>query len=195
MSKGDETRQAVLDRAVGVARQVGLSGLTIGMLAEQAHLSKSGLFAHFRSKEALQLAVLEHARSEFETHVARPALREPRGETRVRALFDRWLSWNMLPGGCPFVAAATEFDDQPGPVRERVVHDLRDLFDLISAVFRTGIAEGQFRADADPEQFAQDFYGVILSSHHTRRLLGDERAEDRARRALDALIRQACTTA
>ena len=195
MSKGDETRQAVLDRAVEVARQVGLGGLTIGMLAEEAHLSKSGLFAHFRSKAALQLAVLEHARSEFEARVARPALKAPRGEARVRALFDRWVWWSTLPGGCPFVAAATEFDDQPGSVRDRVVHDLRDLFDLIGTVFRTGIAEGQFRADADPEQFAQDYYGVILANHHTRRLLGDERAEERARRALDALIAQARITA
>jgi AcrR family transcriptional regulator len=190
VSKGDETRQAVLHRGVEVARQVGLGGLTIGMLAEQSHLSKSGLFAHFRSKEALQLAVLEHARAEFEAQVARPALKAPRGEARVRTLFDRWLWWSTLPGGCPFIAAATEFDDQRGPVHDRVVHDLRDLFDMIATVFRTGITEGQFRADADAEQFAQDFYGVILSNHHTRRLLGDERAEDRARRALDALLAQ-----
>ena len=191
MSKGEATRQAVLDRAVEVARQVGLSGLTIGRLAEQAQMSKSGLFAHFRSKEALQLAVLEHARAAFETHVARPALKAPRGEARLRSLFEHWLRWVTLPGGCPFVAAATEFDDQPGPVRDRVVHDLRDLFDMISTVFRTGITEGQFRADADPDQFAQDFYGVILGYHYVRRVLGDDRAEQRARRALDALIDQA----
>jgi len=191
VSKGEATRQAVLDRAVEVARQVGLSGLTIGRLAEQAQMSKSGLFAHFRSKEALQVAVLEHARTGFEAHVARPALKAPRGEARLRSLFDHWLRWISLPGGCPFVAAATEFDDQPGRVRDRVVHDLRDLFDMISTVFRTGITEGQFRADADPDQFAQDFYGVILGYHYVRRLLGDDRAEQRARRALDALIDQA----
>ncbi|MBX6752578.1 MAG: TetR/AcrR family transcriptional regulator [Micromonosporaceae bacterium] len=191
MSKGEATRQAVLDQAVEVARQVGLGGLTIGRLAEQAHMSKSGLFAHFRSKEALQLAVLEHARADFEAHVARPTLKAPRGEARLRALFDHWVRWIGLPGGCPFVAAATEFDDQPGPVRDRVVHDLRDLFDMINTIFRTGITEGQFRADADPEQFTQDFYGVILGYHYVRRLFGDEQAEQRARRALDALIEQA----
>lgn len=191
MSKGEATRQAVLDRAVEVARQVGLSGLTIGQLAEQTQMSKSGLFAHFRSKEALQIAVLEHARAAFEAHVARPALKAPRGEARVRSLFDHWLRWLTLPGGCPFVAAATEFDDQPGPVRDRVVHDLRDLFDMIGTVFRTGITEGQFRADADPDQFAQDFYGVILGYHYVRRLFGDDRAEERARHALDALLEQA----
>jgi AcrR family transcriptional regulator len=182
---------AVLDQAVGLSRRVGLSGLTIGSLAEQTQLSKSGLFAHFRSKEALQLSVLEHARIGFETAVVRPAVRAPRGEARVRELFDLWLTWDSMPGGCPFVAAATEFDDQPGVVRDRLVRDQRDLFDMITTVFRTGIAEGQFRPDADPDQFAQDFYGVVLARHHMTRLLGDERAEGRARRAFEALLADA----
>jgi AcrR family transcriptional regulator len=194
MGKGDETRTAVLDRAVEVARRVGLSGLTIGSLAEQADLSKSGLFGHFRSKEALQLQVLEHARSRFEEAVARPALREPRGEPRLRALFDRWLDWDAAPGGCPFVAAATEFDDRPGAVRDRLVQDQRDMFDMIATVFRSGVSEGQFRGDADADQFAQDLYGVLLARHHTLRLLGDGQADARARRALDALITAARAT-
>lgn len=188
MSKGDETRLAVLEEAVGLARQVGLSGLTIGSLAERTQLSKSGLFAHFRSKEALQLSVLEHAREDFETAVVRPAIQTPRGEPRLRALFDRWLAWDALPGGCPFIAASTEFDDQPGVVRDRVVRDQRDLFDAIVTVFRSGVSEGHFSADADPDQFAQDFYGIILACHHTIRLLGDAQAELRARRAFDALL-------
>lgn len=191
MGKGEETRLAVLDQAVEVARRTGLSGLTIGSLAERTHLSKSGLFGHFRSKESLQLQVLEHARLRFEEVVARPALKAPRGEPRVRELMDRWLAWDSAPGGCPFVAASTEFDDQPGPVRDRLVRDQRDLFDMIATVFRTGIGEGQFRPDADPEQFAQDFYGVVLARHHTIRLLGDGQADARARRAFDALLRQA----
>jgi AcrR family transcriptional regulator len=188
MGKGDQTRQAVLDQAVDVARRVGLSGLTIGTLAEQTQLSKSGLFGHFRSKEALQLQVLEHARARFEELVARPAIRAPRGEPRVRALFDGWLAWDAVPGGCPFVAAAAEFDDRPGPVRDRLVRDHRDLSDMIATVFRTGIAEGHFRADADPEQFAQDFTGIQLACHQTARLLGDDRAETRARRAFEQLL-------
>ena len=96
-----------------MARRVGLSGLTIGRLAEQTALSKSGLFGHFRSKEALQLQVLEHARTRFEEAVARPALRTTRGEPRIRALFEHWIAWDARPGGRPF-AASTEFDDQPG---------------------------------------------------------------------------------
>ncbi len=184
----------MLDRAVEVARRVGLSGLTIGSLAEQADLSKSGLFGHFRSKEALQLQVLDHARERFEELVARPALRAPRGEPRLRVLFDRWMEWDALPGGCPFVAASTEFDDRPGPVRDRLVRDERDMFEMIGTIFRSGVTEGQFHADADPDQFAQDFYGVILARHHTLRLLGDERADDRARRGFEALLAAARTT-
>jgi len=193
VSKGEQTRLAVLDEAVEVSRRVGLSGLTIGSLAEQAQLSKSGLFGHFRSKEALQLQVLERARERFEDAVARPALRVSRGEPRVRELVDRWLRWDAEPGGCPFVAAATEFDDQPGPVRDRLVRDQRDMLDMIATIFRTGIAEGQFHADADPDQFAQDLYGVMLASHHAIRLLGDGQAEQRARRAVEVLLAAART--
>ena len=188
VSKGEQTRLAVLDEAVEVSRRVGLSRLTIGSLAEQAQLSKSGLFGHFRSKEALQLQVLERAREHFEEAVARPALRAARGEPRVRELVDRWLRWDAEPGGCPFVAAATEFDDQPGAVRDRLVRDQRDMLDMIATIFRSGIAEGQFRVDADPDQFAQDLHGVMLASHHASRLLGDGQAERRARHGVDALL-------
>jgi AcrR family transcriptional regulator len=188
MGKGDDTRQAVLDQAVEVARRVGLGGLTIGMLADQTQLSKSGLFAHFHSKEALQVQVLEHARAGFEEDVARPAVRAPRGEPRLRELFVRWLRWGMAPGGCPFVAAATEFDDRPGAVRDRLVRDQRDMFDMLATVTRGGVTEGHFRTDTDPDQVAQDIYGIVLSCHHVLRLLGDARAESRARRAFEALL-------
>jgi AcrR family transcriptional regulator len=191
VNKGEETRLAILDRAVDVARVVGLGGLTIGTLAERTQLSKSGLFGHFRSKEALQLAVLEHGRADFEADVVRPALRAARGEPRLRTLFERWLAWDARPGGCPFAAASFELDDQPGPVRDALVRDQRDLFDAIATIVRSGIAEGQLRPDADPEQFAQDLNGVVLGCHFTKRLLGDERAEERAYRAFEALLADA----
>jgi AcrR family transcriptional regulator len=186
--KGEQTRQTVLDEAVDLARRVGLGGLTIGTLAEHTDLSKSGLFAHFGSKEALQIQVMAHARALFEEQVALPALRAPRGEPRVRALFEAWLGWDRAPGGCPFVAAAAELDDQPGPVRERLVGDWRDLFDSVATIFRSGITEGHFRADADAEQFAQDFLGVMLAAHHGVRLLGHADTESRARRSLERLL-------
>jgi AcrR family transcriptional regulator len=190
MSKGTETRQAVLDEAARVASRVGLGGLTIGSLAASTRLSKSGLFAHFQSKESLQLQLLGHTRARFVDLVVRPALAAPRGEPRMRELFARWLAWeaDFLPGGCLFIAASSELDDQPGPVRDRLVQDQRDWMDTIAQVFRTGIAEGHFHAAADPEQFAYDLYGVLLAFHHASRLLGDPDAAARATRAVEALL-------
>jgi AcrR family transcriptional regulator len=190
MSKGTATRQAVLDEAARVASRVGLGGLSIGSLAAATRLSKSGLFAHFQSKESLQLQLLEHTRAHFIEQVVRPALAAPRGEPRMRELFSRWLDWDTdgLPGGCLFVAASAEFDDQPGPVRDRLAQDQRDWLDTVAQVFRTGIAEGHFRPDADPEQFAYDLHGALLAFHHASRLLGDPDATARATRAFEALL-------
>ena len=191
MAKGDNTRTAILDRGVRLATQVGLEGLTIGRLATELHLSKSGLFAHFRSKEALQIQVLDAAAERFVDEVVKPAVREPRGEPRVRALFDRWLGWarsNSGPGGCLFVAAAAELDDRPGPVRDRLVALQKGWLEMIAIVFRTGVTEGVFRTDLDPEEFAHDLYAVMLGFHHAKRLLKDPRAEARAQAAFGRLL-------
>ncbi|MGH7568446.1 MAG: TetR/AcrR family transcriptional regulator [Gemmatimonadales bacterium] len=191
MRRGDLTRRAILHRATGLASKLGLGGLTIGALADALELSKSGLFAHFRSKEALQLQVLEFGATVFVDHVVRPALAAPRGAPRMRALFENWLAWarsSPLPGGCLFVAATTELDDRPGPVRDQLVQLQRQWLDVIAVSFQKGIGEGHFRPDADPEQFAHDLYGVMLAFHHASRLLKDARAAARARRAFDTLL-------
>lgn len=191
MNKGERTKTAILDRATGLASQVGLTGLTIGVLADDLELSKSGLFAHFQSKEALQIDVLNHAARRFSDMVVRPALQEPRGAPRLRALFERWLQWEndiALPGGCIFVAATTELDDRPGPVRDRLVELQRDWIDVIRGSVRKGIEAGLFRAGTDAEQFAQDMYGIMLALHFHRRLMRDRDADTRARRAFDALL-------
>jgi AcrR family transcriptional regulator len=191
VAKGENTRSAILDRGVRLATQVGLEGLTIGRLATELRLSKSGLFAHFRSKEALQIQVLDAAAERFVDEVVKPAVREPRGEARVRALFDRWLGWarsNSGPGGCLFVAAAAELDDRPGPVRDRLVALQRGWLEMIAIVFRTGVTEGVFRTDLDPEEFAHDLYSVMLGVHHAKRLLKDPRAEARAQTAFGRLV-------
>jgi AcrR family transcriptional regulator len=188
VTKGAETRQVILDEAAAQASQVGLGGLTIGALATRTRLSKSGLFAHFRSKEHLQLQVLAHARARFVDAVVRPALGRPRGEPRVRELFERWLEWGSRPGGCLFVAAQFELDDQRGPVRDQFVADQLDWLDTIAQVFRTGIGEGHFRGDASPEQFASDLDGIVLGFHCHSRLLADPLAGDRARHAFERLL-------
>ena len=190
LRKGETTRQAILERATVLASREGLDGLTIGTLAADLGLSKSGLFAHFRSKDALQVQILEFAGQKFVDAVVRPALAVPRGEARVRALFEHWLAWaeSHHPGGCLFVAAATELDDQPGPARDQLVRSQRDWMETIATCFRTGIAEGHFAPDAEPEQFAYSLYGVMLAYHHAARLLGDPAAVPRARAAFEALL-------
>lgn len=193
MRKGELTRQAILERGLSLASRVGIEGLTIGALAEALGLSKSGLYAHFRSKTALQLAVLDLAIARFTDVVVRPALAAPRGEPRVRALFERWFRWveDSRLAGCPFVALSTELDDRPGVVRERLVRAQKDWLDLIASCFRSGTREGHFRKGTDPEQFAQDLYGIYLAHHHAARLLRDRKAAGRARTSFEALLRSA----
>ena len=190
-TKGQTTRHAILDHAVRLATQTGLEGLTIGRLAAEMGLSKSGLFAHFRSKEALQIQVLDAAAERFVDEVVRPALGERRGEPRLKAMFDRWLAWtksNSGPGGCLFVAAAAELDDRPGAVRERLVSLQRSWLEILGIVYRTGVEERHFRADVEPEQFAHDVYSVMLGYHHAERLLRDPRADARANAAFGRLL-------
>jgi AcrR family transcriptional regulator len=194
VSKGDETRVAILDRAVRLASEVGLIGLSIGKLAEALEMSKSGLFAHFQSKETLQLQVLGRASHVFVQTVVRPALAVPRGEPRLNALFERWLEWtktSRLPGGCLFVTAAVELDDRPGPVRDRLVSLQRDWLDLMASVAKTAVDEGHFRADVDTEQFAHDLYAAMLGYHHAARLLRDPKADERARAGFERLCEAA----
>ncbi|MCA1580689.1 MAG: TetR/AcrR family transcriptional regulator [Acidobacteria bacterium] len=191
MGKGEQTRDAILDHAMRLASKVGLAGLSIGRLAADLEMSKSGLFAHFQSKETLQVQVLDRAGALFAATVVRPALAAPRGERRLRALFERWLDWTKtagLPGGCLFVTAAVELDDRPGPVRDRLVALQKEWLDVIARVARTGIPEGHFAGNLDPDQLAHDLYAVMLGYHHAARLLRDPRAADRARAGFESLL-------
>jgi AcrR family transcriptional regulator len=190
VSKGEETKAAILDDAVAIASEVGFTGLTIGQLAERTGMSKSGMFAHFKSKEALQLETLQRARERFTDVVIRPTLSAPRGIERVQMLVERWLDWATegLEGGCIFVAGAVEYDDRPGPMRDAVVQNERDWLDFVATVAGTAVAEGDFRADLDTGQFAFTVQGLMLSYHHAKRLLGDPRALEHTRQAFDQLV-------
>jgi AcrR family transcriptional regulator len=191
MRKGEATRAAILEHGVELATETGLDGLTIGRLATDLGLSKSGLFAHFRSKEALQIQVLDAAAERFVEEVVRPAVKKPRGEPRLAALFERWLAWtksNSGPGGCVFVAAAAELDDRPGRVRDRLVALQKGWLEVVATVYRTGVEEQHFRSDVDAEQFAYELYSVMLGFHHAERLLRDPRADARANAAFERLL-------
>ena len=170
---------------------MGLEALTIGELARRVGMSKSGLFRHFDSKENLQLQVLERTAERFVEVVVAPALKQPRGAPRLRALFENWLAWPEkaeLPGGCPFVSAASELDDRPGPVRERLVAYQRDWLETLATATRSGIADGKLRAGLDVDQFVFEVFSITLAFHHFRRLLRLPEAKARARRAFERLL-------
>lgn len=191
MGKGEKTRATILEMALADASERGLEGLSIGGLAERAHMSKSGLFAHFGSKDELQLAVLAEAVERFVELVIAPALKEPRGEPRFRALFERWLLWarqDFQPGGCIFLAAAVELDDRPGPARDRLVASQRDWLDVLANAARIAVEEGHFRRDLDVAQLAFEMYAMAQGFHQLERLMRDPRAEARARTAFERLV-------
>jgi AcrR family transcriptional regulator len=191
MGKGRQTRDAVIDHALRLTSTVGLEGLSLGSLAKDVGMSKSGLFAHFDSKEQLQLDVLRWAGERFIAQVVSPALQQPRGEPRVRALIENWLAWDCspeLPGGCVFMSFAHELDDRPGPLRDALVRTLRDWIETLQTAVRIAVREGHFRADLDVASFVYEGYGNVLAYNHYKRLLGDARAEVHVRAAFDALI-------
>lgn len=191
VSKGEATKQQILDQALRVASEIGLEGLSIGELAAKVGMSKSGLFAHFSSKDNLQVAVLEEATRRFVDLVVVPALREPRGAPRVSALLKRWALWceqDYLPGGCIFLAAAIELDDRPGPARARLVEAQRDWLETLAQAVRIAQKEGHFRADLQPEQFTFEAFGAMASYLFHARLLQLEGARGRLRAAHARLL-------
>jgi AcrR family transcriptional regulator len=190
-SKGEQTRTAILDEALRIASRLGLEGLTIGSLADATGMSKSGLFAHFGSREDLQLAVLEHAAQLYGSRVFLPVLKIERGLPRLRALFERWLDWALesgLPGGCIMIAAAAEYDDRPGPIRDAVIENQNRGRAISEKAVRLAVEEGHLRADTDPEQIAFELLAIVLATHNYRRLLGDREARKRALTAFEQLI-------
>lgn len=197
MSKGEQTRQAILDQAFSLASCIGVGGLSIGVLAERTQMSKSGLFAHFGSKEELQLAVLRESQRRFAEVVLRPAFSKPRGLGRLRAIVINWLNWTKvvnLPGGCVINAAAVEFDDQPGPLRDEVKHALLALRRTLADTVAKAVAVGELRADTDVEQFVFELNGIYQVTQQSRRLFDDPEADRRALTAFDRLVRDHAVT-
>ena len=191
MSRGEQTRQAILNEAMTAASTLGLTGLSIGGLARATGMSKSGLFAHFQSKEALQVQLLDYAAERLVNGILAPALETPRGEPRIRALFEGWLTWlafDRLPGGCPFIAAATELDDREGPVRDALVKHEKHQIAFLRRAGELAVEEGHFRADLDLDQFAYELFSLFLGHHFFTRLIRLENAANRARTAFESLL-------
>ena len=191
--KGQLTRAAILDAALGLASHMGLEGLSIGALAELMQMSKSGVFAHFGSREELQISVVREYHARFEAEVFTPALAEPRGLPRLRALFERWVRRVSmeLDSGCIYISGAVEFDDRPGPVREALVSMVVSWHRALARAIGIAIEEGHLRAGTDVQQMLFEVHGLILALHHDARFLRSPDAPQRARRAFERILAQA----
>jgi AcrR family transcriptional regulator len=184
---GERSREAILRAAAELATVKGLEGLSIGELADHIGMSKSGLYAHFGSKEELQLATVAKAGEIFDEDVVRPGLAALPGVERLYALCDRFLSHverRVLPGGCFFASAAAELDTQPGPVRERIVEFKRGWNDLVAKLVRDAQASGELDADEDPEQVAFELNAYLLQANDSFVLTGEPEVFARARAAI-----------
>ena len=192
--KGARTKAVILDTAVDCARRQGLDGLSIGRLAADVGLSKSGLFAHFKSKEALQIEVLSAAAGTFVEEVVLPALKQPRGTPRVEALVSNWLDWanrDATAGGCIFLGAAVEYDDRPGAVRDHLLQTQRDWTGTLSTSVSIAQDEGHLRSDVDPGQIAFELYGAMMAYHLYSRLLRSKGARQRTEDAVRGILERA----
>ncbi len=179
--KGQQTKAAILDAALGLAAHAGLEGLSIGALAEMTGMSKSGVFAHFGSREELQICVIRQYHARFEEEVFFPAIREPRGLPRLQALFGRWINRVAveLDSGCIYISGAVEFDDRPGPVRDALVSMVRSWQQALDRAIHMAIDEGHLRPETDAAQILFELHGLILALHHDARFLRSPQALER----------------
>ena len=190
LMKGRQTRAAILDAALALASQMGLEGLSIGALAEVTQMSKSGVFAHFGSREELQISVVREYHRKFSEEVFDPSMKEPRGLPRLRALFDRWFKRVAyeIDAGCIYISGAVEFDDRPGPVRDALVSMVQTWQDALDRAIHAAVDAGHFRANTDAGQLLFEIHGLILALHHDARFLRHAGAEERARAGFERVL-------
>ncbi|HYF59728.1 MAG TPA: TetR family transcriptional regulator [Burkholderiaceae bacterium] len=190
MRKGEQTRSAILAAACELAARDGLEGLTIGALADHVRMSKSGVFAHFGSREDLQIAVLKAYEQRFVDDVLVPGLQAPRGLARLREIVGHWLDRTAVEAAsaCIWISGASEYDDRPGSVRDTLVGMVRSWQRELARAIRQAVDTGELRADTDPSELVFGLYGVIMALHHDSRLLDSPDALPRARRAFDRLV-------
>ena len=187
VTKGEQTRAAILGTAVNLASVEGLEGLTIGRLATELEMSKSGLFGHFGSKEGLQLATVQAAREIFTEEVVTPTRQAETGLARLWALCDAWLAYmdrEVFDGGCFFMAASAEYDDRPGPVRQAIVSNMQEWLTYLEYAAQKAQERGELKVDITPQQLAFELHAFYLSANWARQLLSDTQAPNRARIAI-----------
>ncbi len=188
--KGELTRAAILEAALDLASRDGLEGLTIGLLAERMRMSKSGVFAHFGSREDLQIEVLKLYHQQFEREVFMPGMREPRGLPRLQALFAQWIKRVTIEiaSGCIYISGAAEYDDRPGPIRDALVGMVLTWQEVLLRCVRQATESGHLRADTDPHQLVFDMYGLILALHHDARFIKRVGSVERALAGFERLL-------
>jgi AcrR family transcriptional regulator len=190
MRKGELTRAAILDVALGLASRDGLEGLTIGLLADKMNMSKSGVFAHFGSREDLQIEVLKLYHHHFEQEVFFPSLKEARGLPRLIAMFSRWVKRVTveIASGCIYISGAVEYDDRPGQIREELVGMVQTWQEALHRCVVQAIDMGHLRSDTDPQQIVYEMYGLILALHHDARFIKRPGSVDRAQSGFERLL-------
>ena len=190
LRKGEQTRASILDVALDLASREGLEGLTIGVLAERMSMSKSGVFAHFGSREDLQIDVLKLYHQQFEQEVFYPSLREPRGLPRLQSLFSRWIARVSLEiaSGCIYISGAVEYDDRPGPIREHLVKMVRTWQLALQRAAQQAVDEHHLAPDTDTQQLVFEMYGLVLALHHDARFIRSPGCVDRAHAGFARLI-------
>ena len=190
LQKGQQTKQAIIEAALGLATHIGLEGLSIGALADVTGMSKSGVFAHFGSREELQISVIQQYHACFEQEVFFPALRAERGLPRLRALFDNWMKRTTveLDSGCIYISGAVEFHERTGPVRDALAQSVQAWMGAMRRTIAQCQALGQLHANAEPEQVLFEIHGLILALHYEARFLHSPGAIERAVRGFDSVL-------
>lgn len=190
MRKGEQTRAAIVAAALDLAAGDSLEGLTIGLIARRLQMSKAGVFAHFGSREELQIAVLKEYERRFIEDILLPSLKEPRGLPRLEAMYARWLDRGTaeIESGCVFVSGAVEYDDRPGPIRELLVGMIRSWQRELVRAIKQAVDVGHLRPETDPHQLVFAMYGLILALHHDARLMHSKDSVARCRAGFAELI-------
>jgi len=190
MHKGQQTKAAIVDAALGLATQIGLEGLSIGALAEVMQMSKSGVFAHFGSREELQISVIREYHQRFEMEVFFPSMQQARGLPRLRALFENWMQRTSaeIDSGCLYISGAAEFDDRPGPVRDALASSVNTWLAAVHRAVVQAREEKHLTPDMDASQMVFEIHGLILALHYEARFLKSHKSLHRAKQGFEQIL-------